>query len=164
MDILLTIKGVGIKTVATIVSETLGFRNIRNVKQLASYVGYDVVRRKSGTSVMGKTRISKKGNRYIRKALYFPAMVACRYNENFKNSYLRIIKKSPSKMVGQVAVQRKLLILLYTLWRKNEVFDQNYIKKIAQQKAVKLYKIVQLLWHFLKENKNKNFFPVLLGF
>lgn len=129
VDILLTIKGVGIKTVATIISETLGFRNIRNVKQLASYAGYDVVKRESGTSVMGKTKISKKGNRYIRKALYFPAMVACRYNDNLKNSYLRIIKKSPSKMIGQVAVQRKLLILLYTLWRKNEPFNENYIKK-----------------------------------
>ncbi|MEP5341590.1 MAG: IS110 family transposase [Algibacter sp.] len=81
---LLTIKGVGILTIATILAETLGFQHVKNIKQLVSYAGYDVVQRESGTSVKGKTRISKKGNRYIRNALYFPAMVACRYNENLK--------------------------------------------------------------------------------
>lgn len=126
---LLTIKGIGILTIATILAETLGFQYVKNIKQLASYAGYDVVQRESGTSIKGKTRISKKGNRYIRNALYFPAMVACRYNENLKQNYLRIIKKKSSKMIGQVAIQRKLLILIYTLWRKDEIYNINYSKK-----------------------------------
>lgn len=128
VDKLLSIKGVGVLTIATIIAETLGFQFVKNIKQLASYAGYDVVQRESGTSIKGKTRISKKGNRYIRNALYFPAMVACRYNETLKKTYIRIIEKKPSKMIGQVAIQRKLLILIYTLWRKNETFDNNYRK------------------------------------
>ncbi|MBD99111.1 MAG: hypothetical protein CMO34_04640 [Verrucomicrobia bacterium] len=128
VDKLLSIKGVGVLTVATIIAETLGFQFVKNVKQLASYAGYDVVQRESGTSIKGKTKISKKGNRYIRNALYFPAMVACRYNESLKNTYIRIIEKKPSKMVGQIAIQRKLLILLYTLWKKDEMFIENYQK------------------------------------
>jgi len=130
---LLTIKGIGILTIATILAETLGFQYVKNIKQLASYAGYDVVQRESGTSVKGKTRISKKGNRYIRNALYFPAMVACRYNENLKQNYLKIIEKKPSKMIGQVAIQRKLLILIYSLWKKDEVYDNQYSKKIAPE-------------------------------
>ena len=90
----------GILTIATSIAETLGFQQVKNVKQLASYVGYDVVQRASGTSIKGKTRISKKGNRYIRNALYFTAMVACRYNEDLNRTYLRIIKNKPSKMIG----------------------------------------------------------------
>jgi len=129
VDKLLTIKGVGILTVATILAETLGFQYVKNVKQLTSYAGYDVVQRESGTSIKGKTRISKKGNRYIRNALYFPAMVACRYNENLKQNYLRIIQAKSSKMIGQVAIQRKLLILIYTLWKKNEIYDVDHTKK-----------------------------------
>lgn len=129
---LLTIKGVGIITVATVIAETLGFQHVKNIKQLVSYAGYDVVQRESGTSIKGKTRISKKGNRYIRNALYFPAMVACRYNENLKQNYLRIIQKKPSKMIGQVAIQRKLLTLIYALWKKDEVYIEEYTKnKIA---------------------------------
>lgn len=129
VDKLLTIKGVGILTIATIIAETLGFQFVKNIKQLASYAGYDVVQRESGTSIKGKTRISKKGNRYIRNALYFPAMVACRYNENLKKTYLRIIEKKPSKMIGQIAIQRKLLLLIYTLWKKDENYDSNFVIK-----------------------------------
>jgi len=124
----LTIKGVGILTIATVVAETLGFAQVRNVKQLVSYAGYDVVQRESGSSIKGKTRISKKGNRYIRNALFFPSMVACRYNDDLKNTYLRIIRNKPSKMIGQVAIQRKLLILIYTLWRTNTEFIEGYKK------------------------------------
>ncbi len=126
VDNLLTIKGIGILTIATIIAETNGFEEFNNIKQLVSYAGYDVVERQSGTSVKGQARISKKGNRYIRNALYFPAMVACRYNQELKTSYLRIIQKKPSKMIGQVAIQRKLLVLVYTLWKKNQPFIQGY--------------------------------------
>lgn len=123
---LATIKGIGMITMVTILAETMGFEQFCSAKQLVSYAGYDVVQRESGTSVKGKTRISKKGNRYIRNALYFPAMVACRHNSVLKEAYTRIIQKKPSKMVGQVAVQRKLLILMYTLWKNDTVFIENY--------------------------------------
>lgn len=123
----LTIKGVGLITVATILAETMGFEQFHSSKQLVSYSGYDVVQRESGTSIKGKTRISKKGNRYIRNALYFPAMVACRYNETLKETYIRINKNSKaSKMIGHVAIQRKLLVLIYTLWKNNTEFIENY--------------------------------------
>ncbi len=123
---LATIKGVGLITIITILAETMGFEQFSSVKQLVSYAGYDVIQRESGTSIKGKTRISKKGNRYIRNALYFPAMVACRYNPALKETYLRIIQKKPSKMIGQVAIQRKLLILIYTLWKNDTQFIENY--------------------------------------
>lgn len=122
----LTIKGIGLITVATIIAETHGFQAFHSIKQLVSYAGYDVVERQSGTSIKGKTRISKKGNRYIRNALYFPAMVACRFNPELKSAYLRIIKNKPSKMIGQVAIQRKLLALVYTLWKKNQEYNPEF--------------------------------------
>lgn len=126
-----TIKGVGILTVVTVIAETLGFEHFNSIRQVVSYAGYDVVQRESGTSVKGQTRISKKGNRYIRNALYFPAMVASRYNENMKQTYLRIIKRKPSKMVGQVAIQRKLLALIYTLWKNETTYGENHGKQVA---------------------------------
>lgn len=130
-----TIKGIGLITIATIISETFGFQYFNNAKQLVSYAGYDVVQRESGTSIKGKTRISKKGNRYIRKALYFPAMVACRYNPTLKDTYLRIIIKKPSKMIGQVAIQRKILVLMYSLWKSNEPFIEDHHKVASIQKC-----------------------------
>lgn len=128
IEMVMTIKGVGLITIATIVAETLGFEHFHSAKQVVSYAGYDVVQRESGSSIKGKTRISKKGNRYIRNALYFPAMVACRFNPHLRETYLRIIKGKPSKMIGQVAIQRKLLVLIYTLWTRNMPYDPPNIK------------------------------------
>lgn len=128
---LLTIKGVGLITVATIIAETLGFEHFHSIRQLVSYAGYDVVERQSGTSIKAKTRISKKGNRYIRNALYFPAMVSCRFNPELKAAYIRIIQNKPSKMVGQVAIQRKLLTLIYTLWKNDSEYIEGYKKQVA---------------------------------
>ncbi|MFA0962629.1 IS110 family transposase [Roseivirga sp. BDSF3-8] len=127
----LTIKGVGLITVATIITETLGFEHFKSIRQVVSYAGYDVVERQSGSSIKGKTRISKKGNRYIRNALYFPAMVSCRFNPSLKSTYLRIIQKKPSKMIGQVAIQRKLLALIYTLWKNDSEYIEGYKKEVA---------------------------------
>lgn len=125
---LLTIKGVGLITIATILAETFGFEHFKSAKQLVSFAGYDVIQRESGTSIKGKTRISKKGNRFIRNALYFPAMVSTRFNPDLKTCYLRITNKNTSKMVGQVAIQRKLLVLIYSLWKSNSVYIVGYNK------------------------------------
>lgn len=128
VDRLASIKGVGRATVAVILAETNGFEGIDNVRQLVSYAGYDVVHHESGSSVKGKTRISKKGNRFIRNALYFPAMVACRFNPELKEFYQRVIENKPSKMVGQVAVQRKLLVLMYSLHKHKTRYIEGYHK------------------------------------
>lgn len=129
---LLTIKGIGPISLAIIIAETQGFAMINNRKQLASYVGYDIVQKESGTSVKGKTRISKKGNSRVRAALHFPALVALRYNKAMKVNYNRIINRKQNKMIGVVAIQRKMLLLVYSLWKSNSPFIEDYETKKKQ--------------------------------
>ncbi|MCB0478967.1 MAG: IS110 family transposase [Crocinitomicaceae bacterium] len=130
MERIQTIKGVGLMAAAVVIAETMGFKMIRNRKQLVSYAGYDVVERQSGTSVVGKTRISKKGNRHIRRALHFPALAASRFDEHHKNIYNRINERNDyqTKMVGAVALQRRLLLMIYALWKSDQVYDPQYQK------------------------------------
>jgi transposase len=123
VDNICTIKGIGIITAATIIAETNGFALIKNKAQLVSYAGYDVVENQSGTSINGKTKISKKGNSFIRRALHFPALTTIKYNPSMKELYDRVFEKNRIKMKAAVAVQRKLLVLVYTLYRKDECFD-----------------------------------------
>ncbi len=130
----LTIKGVGLMTLAVILAETQGFEFVQNIRQLCSYAGYDVVQRESGTSVSGKTRISKKGNSWIRGALHFPALVASRHNSIMKKTYQRINNRNTYKMIGATAIQRKILVLIYTLWKNGSVFDEDYETKKSNQK------------------------------
>lgn len=120
-----TIKGVGFITIIKVLAEVNGFLLFKNIRQLVSYAGLDVVERESG-NFKGKTRISKKGNARLRSALYMPAMAAATHNSSIRTFYERINTDRNIKKHGIVAVMRKLLILIYTLWKKDEPYQIHY--------------------------------------
>ena len=124
-----TIKGIGVLTAVTVIAETNGFNLIRNRRQLTSYAGLDVEEKTSGTSVNHKPRISKKGNKYLRKAMHFPALSAVRHEENMKSVYTGLVETHGIKMKAAVAVQRRLLELIYTLWKTGKPYDPEYKEK-----------------------------------
>jgi len=121
-----TIPGVGKLTAVIVLAETNGFELIKNKKQLVSYSGLDVRLKDSGTSVKSKPKISKKGNRHLRKAMYMPALAAMRFNDQHKALFVRLVSKHGIKMKAAVAVQRKILELIYTIYKTDEAFDKNY--------------------------------------
>jgi len=110
-------------------SGPFGFALIENQKQLVSYAGYDVVENQSGNRV-GKSKISKKGNARIRRILHLPAFNVVRYEgAMFKIFFDRLINKGKKKMQAYVAIQKKLLVLMYTLWKKDIAYDHTYENK-----------------------------------
>lgn len=132
---LCAIKGLGLLSVATLVAETNGFTGFDNQRQLVSYAGYDVVENQSGKRV-GKTRISKKGNSRIRRILHMPALNAVRYQEpTCEALYQRVMERNGIKMKAYVAVQKKLLVLAFSLWKNDTEYDPNYTEN--QAKALK---------------------------
>ncbi|MDV7141009.1 IS110 family transposase [Maribacter sp. TH_r10] len=133
---LMSIPGISFISAATVIGETLGFESIVNAKQLASYAGYDIVLRESG-NFKGKTRISKRGNSHIRAALHMPSMTCVRCNPTLKQFYNRLKPNKAKPLVALIAVQRKLLILMYTLWKNEEVYDAGFeTKKQQKHKAL----------------------------
>jgi transposase len=128
-----SIPGVGLLTAATVLGETYGFDLIRNKRQLTSYAGLDVKEKQSGTSVKGKPKISKKGNKHLRKAMYLPALAAIRHDERQKAVFARLVSKHGIKMKAAVAVQRKLLEMIYTIYKTQKPYDKEYLQKQNQQ-------------------------------
>lgn len=124
-----SLKGVGFLTLIRIFSETNGFAFITNAKQLTSYAGLDIVENQSGKR-QGETRISEKGNSHLRNALYMPSLSVIRYVNKYKALYIRICEKNKYKKKGITAVMRKLLTLIYTLWKNNQPFIPDYVKKL----------------------------------
>lgn len=124
-----SIPGVGELTAAIVLSETNGFELVRNKRQLVSYAGLDVREKQSGTSVKGKPRISKKGNRSLRKAMHLPALAAIRHCQLYKDNFARLVGRHGIKMKAAVAVQRKLLELIYILYKTKTTFDPEYEEK-----------------------------------
>lgn len=133
VDNLLKMKGLGILTLATVLAETNGFDLFQNYKQLVSYAGYDVVEAQSGTR-MGKTKISQKGNSRIRRALHMPSLVVIQCKvKKYKDLFDRTYGKHGIKMKSYVAVQKKLLIMIYHLWKKNESYNPEYEVNIQEK-------------------------------
>ncbi|WP_026991208.1 transposase, partial [Flavobacterium subsaxonicum] len=78
---------------------------------------------------------SKKGNRYLRKAMYLPALTAVKWDDTFRALYARIVAKQGIKMKGLVAVQRKLLETIYVIFKRKENYDKNYEENKQKNRA-----------------------------
>jgi transposase len=125
---IVAIKGVGILTAAVVIAEMNGFILFESASQLVSYVGYDVVENQSGKH-RRKTRISKKGNSHIRRILHLPAFCVVRNKvAPFENLYKRTFENHKVKMKNYVAVQKKLLVIIYALWKNEMEFDEEFLK------------------------------------
>jgi transposase len=133
---LTTIPGIGELTAVTVLAETNGFELIRNAGQLTSYAGLDVREKQSGTSVKGKPKISKKGNRYLRKAMHMPALTAIGRDERFKGIFQRLVAKHGVKMKAVVAVQRKLLELCFTMFKSDVGYKKDYLSNPSHYKQL----------------------------
>ena len=122
---IMTIPGLGFITIITVIAETKGFVEITSIKQLISYAGYDVQIRESG-KWKGKSRISKKGNSYIRAIMYMPTVSSITHNNVNKQFYERLTKYKVNGLIALTALQRKNLGLIYTLWKNDTEFIENY--------------------------------------
>ena len=84
--------------------------------------------RRSGSSVRGRTCLSKIGNARLRKALYFPAMTALRCSGFFQLWAEGMRERGKSKMAVIGAAMRKLIHLAYGVLKTGKPFDPNWAK------------------------------------
>ena len=93
------------------------------VKQLDAYAGLSPAHHQSGTSVRKKSHLARAGNRFLRKALYMPALVGIRYNPILKKLYQKLLALGKPKKVALVACMRKLLHILYGVLKNQTPFN-----------------------------------------
>jgi len=118
---LLSISGVGQKTAISLLALFRAYP-ATNRKQITALIGLDPVQRQSGTSVHGRSRISKHGNQMMRKCLYMPALVSIRYNQKIKVFYDRLVSKHKPKKVAIIACMRKLLLIAHAIYKNKTVY------------------------------------------
>jgi len=118
-----TIPGIGLQTAAIIVSELGSPERFESARQAAAYAGLVPRHRESGTSVRGNPRMSKVGNGRLRRAMYFPAMTALRFNSAVKAFGDRLKERGKETMVVIGAAMRKLLHICYGVLKSGRPFD-----------------------------------------
>lgn len=122
-DLLASIPGIGEATIAIVLAEIRSIDNFSNAKQLAAFAGLNPMLHESGSSVRGKTRLSKIGNNKLRKALFFPAMVAKRFNPVIADFANRLERNGKNKMAIIGAVMRKLVHMIYGILKSDLPFN-----------------------------------------
>jgi len=102
--------------------------NFGSAEQLAAYLGLVPIERQSGSSVLGRARLSKAGPARIRAVLYMAAVVATRYNPHVKAVYERLLARGKSKMSALGAAMRKLVHLCFGVIKTQKPYKHDYPK------------------------------------
>jgi len=94
-----------------------------SVRQWVAHSGLDPAHHDSGSSVHKPARISRAGNRYLRRALYMPALVAVRHDPHLRTFYHALLARHKAKLQALMAVARKMLHAIFGMFRGRADFD-----------------------------------------
>lgn len=121
--LLLSIPGVGEISALNLLGELALLAPGLTVRQWVAHSGLDPAHHQSGTSVLGRSRISRAGNRYLRRALYMPALVAVRRDPCLRAFYQALAARHKAKLQALIAVARKMLHAIFGMFRKGTIYD-----------------------------------------
>jgi len=128
-DLIATIPGIGMTTVAKILGEVGDIRRFDGAKAFAAFLGVTPKQRSSGTSIRGRTMISRAGSTSLRASLYMPSLVARRHNPILRQFAERLAMTGMAKKAVIGAVMHKLAHLIYGVISNDKPFDPNYLSK-----------------------------------
>lgn len=118
-----SIPGIGERTIAVILAYDIGPERFANARQAAAFGGLDPRQHESGSSVRGRTRMSKIGHSYLRKALYMPAVVALYRTDWGKTMHQRLAANGKPAMVMIGAMMRKLIHVAFGVLKSGKPFN-----------------------------------------
>ncbi len=124
-----SIPGIAQTTAATLLAEITDITQYRSARQVAAYAGLVPRERQSGSSVRGRTRLSKIGNARLRRALYFPAVTSLRCSPFFQRWANGLQERGKCKMSVIGAVMRKLIHLAYGVLKTGKPFDPQWTRE-----------------------------------
>ena len=139
MDKLMEINGIGLKTVSCFIAEVGDIRRFDNPKQLQKLAGYAIVADSSGKH-NGESRISHRGRKRLRYALYEAAISVIGKNKEFReiHDYYRTRKQNPlKKMQSVIAIACKLIRIFYTILTKGVDYNgQKMLSDIVRTEPI----------------------------
>lgn len=124
-DLLESIPGIGERTIATLLAYSMHPGRFENARQAAAFAGLDPRQHQSGSSVLGKPRMSKVGHSFLRKALYMPAIVTLHktaWGKQFRDR-LAASGKAPKLIIG--AMMRKFVHVAFGVLKSGRTFEMS---------------------------------------
>jgi transposase len=126
-----SVTGIGDITAANMIVSTGEFERIQDPKKLACHAGVAPFEHSSGSSIRGKTRVSKKANMTLKKLLHLAAMSAIQADPDLKAFYHRKIASGKNKMSVLNAVRNKLISRVFACIKNKRMYLKNYQHALA---------------------------------
>jgi transposase len=123
--LLTAMPGIAAISAIQLLAETVLLAPDLTARQWVAYSGLDPQHCTSGTSVHKRSRISRAGNRHLRRALYMPALAAVRWDPHMKAFYEALQARHKTKLQALIAVARKLLHAIYGIFKTRTHYDGN---------------------------------------
>jgi transposase len=120
-----SIPGLGTTTAAKVLAYLGDVRRFKNGKALAAFVGVTPRQQQSGSSVRGRSSISRAGHAGLRHGLYMPAMVALRHNPLVSVFGIRLKANGLAPKAVIAACMHKLVLMIYGILRSGTPFNPN---------------------------------------
>lgn len=127
MDLLTSIKGIGVTLATALIVATGGFTYFNNAKQLTRYLGLSPTYEQSGTSVNVRGHINRNGDSYLRSQLYIGACSALRCNKECKECFDRLRANGKPGKVAVVAVANKLVRQAFAVVTQGKEYVDGFI-------------------------------------
>ena len=131
-----TIPGIGDVTAAVLTAFILDIDRFETVNKLVAYFGVLPFEVSSGVDRDGQPRgprryvMSKRGNDLVRRYLWMAALSAIRFNPAARALYARVVARQPTRKAVAVGhVMRKLLHLVFALWKSGQPFDPDRYRR-----------------------------------
>jgi transposase len=122
LEILRSIKGVGPKTAAPFLAEMGEVKNYSSYKKLIAYAGMDPSVHQSGKFI-GMSKLSKRGNRHLRRAIYLmTASVVCQ-NAFFKAYFVKRKREGLPPQKALFATAHKLIRVIFSMLSQRTYFN-----------------------------------------
>ena len=118
-----SVSGIGMISAVHIIAETCTLPEGLSAHQWVACAGLDPRHKESGTSIKKPGRISRAGNANLRRALFFPAMVAARFDPHVRAFYEKLLQKGKKKLQAYAAIMRKLLHAIWGMFKNSTTFD-----------------------------------------
>ena len=132
LTLLTSVTGIGQKKALFLILVTNGFSKFETISHLCSYVGITPTTRDSGSSVRGRARISKVGNKKLSNLLFLCSFNACKHNKACRELYERIVNKGKSKKLALIAVANKLLKHFFAIAKSGRPYDEMYVSVLPR--------------------------------
>ena len=121
VEILKYIKGIGESSAIHFIAEVGDIKKFSNAKKLIAYCGLDPTVYQSG-NYQGKSKISKRGNRHLRRIIWLMTVSVVRFNAYFRDYFLRRRKEGLPYKKAILATSHKLIRTIYAMLTKKTYF------------------------------------------